>query len=323
MPGRLTVFVTALVALDLSVGALGFSLSDKPLSFLISENADKISSLKEVAAAIASDAPEDDVFYLRYALAGADEEEMKSRLEENVRWRSSGEGRLVCDAAKVAIEKATSGDDWNNDPVRAAAPYASVVNDFITEASIVTTSSRAGDLIYCIRAASIDDTALMNAISVENLANFFLYTKEVNAAVANQRSIGSDRLVCVCTANDLSGVKVIGGSAEFRKALSAASRRGNELYPTAERAKSSSQPSSATYSTGQDLYAAVSRRGSKEDQVCAWAAIRRYCAERNIGRKWRRWKQTRQLLDRGGGANLFGLRAAAADLFHVPVGTHD
>lgn len=232
MPGRLTVFVTALVALDLSVGALGFSLSDKPLSFLISENADKISSLKEVAAAIASDAPEDDVFYLRYALTGADEEEMKSRLEENVRWRSSGEGRLVCDAAKVAIEKATSGDDWNNDPVRAAAPYASVVNDFITEASIVTTSSRAGDLIYCIRAASIDDTALMNAISVENLANFFLYTKEVNAAVANQRSIGSDRLVCVCTANDLSGVKVIGGSAEFRKALSAASQKANELYPT-------------------------------------------------------------------------------------------
>ena len=232
MAGRLTVFVTALVAFDLSVGALGFSLSDKPVSFLISENADKISSLKEVAAAIASDAPEDDVFYLRYALTGADEEEMKSRLEENVRWRSSGEGRLVCDAAKVAIEKATSGDDWNNDPVRAAAPYASVVNDFITEASIVTTSSRAGDLIYCIRAASIDDTALMNAISVENLAKFFLYTKEVNAAVANQRSIGSDRLVCVCTANDLSGVKVIGGSAEFRKALSAASQKANELYPT-------------------------------------------------------------------------------------------
>ena len=232
MAGRLTVFVTALVAFDLSVGALGFSLSDKPVSFLLSENADKISSLKEVAAAIASDAPEDDVFYLRYALTGADEEEMKSRLEENVRWRSSGEGRLVCDAAKVAIEKATSGDDWNNDPVRAAAPYASVVNDFITEASIVTTSSRAGDLIYCIRAASIDDTALMNAISVENLAHFFLYTKEVNAAVANQRSIGSDRLVCVCTANDLSGVKVIGGSAEFRKALSAASQKANELYPT-------------------------------------------------------------------------------------------
>lgn len=232
MAGRLTVFATALVALDLSVGALGFSLSDKPVSFLLSENADKISSLKEVAAAIASDAPEDDVFYLRYALTGADEEEMKSRLEENVRWRSSGEGRLVCDAAKVAIEKATSGDDWNNDPVRAAAPYASVVNDFITETSTVTTTSRSGDLIYCIRAASIDDTALMNAISIENLANFFLYTKEVNAAVANQRSIGSDRLVCVCTANDLSGVKVIGGSAEFRKALSAASQKANELYPT-------------------------------------------------------------------------------------------
>ena len=232
MAGRLTVFATALVALDLPVGALGFSLSDRPVSKLLSDNADKISSLKEAAAAIASDAPEDDVFYLRYALTGAEEEEMKSRLEENVRWRSSDEGRLVCEAAKAAIEKATSGDSWNNDPVRAAAPFASVVNDFITEASIVTTSSRAGDLIYCIRAASIDDTALMNAISVEDLSNFFLYTKEVNAAVANQRSIDSDRLVCVCTANDLSGIKVIGGSAEFRKALSAVSKRANELYPT-------------------------------------------------------------------------------------------
>jgi len=233
MVGCLTVFATALVALDLPVGALGFSLSEKPVSNLLSENADTISSLKEAAAAIASDAPEDDVFYLRYALTGAEEEEMKSRLEQNVRWRSSDEGRLVCEAAKVAIEKATSGDDWNNDPVRAAAPYASVVNGFITEASIVTTSSRAGDLIYCIRAASIDDTALMSAISVENLAKFFLYTKEVNAAVANQRSIDSDRLVCVCTANDLSGIKIVGGSAEFRKALSAVSRKSNELYPSA------------------------------------------------------------------------------------------
>lgn len=232
MAGRLTAFATVLVALDLPVGALGFSLSDKPVSKLISENAEKISCLKEAAAAIASDAPEDDVFYLRYALTGADEEEMKSRLEENVRWRSSDEGRLVCEAAKVAIEKATSGDSWNNDPVRAAAPFASVINDFITEASIVTTSSRAGDLIYCIRAASIDDTALMNTISVEDLSKFFLYTKEVNAAVANQRSIDSDRLVCVCTANDLSGIKIVGGSAEFRKALSAASQRANELYPS-------------------------------------------------------------------------------------------
>mmetsp|Transcript_1672 Transcript_1672/g.2760 ORF Transcript_1672/g.2760 Transcript_1672/m.2760 type:complete len:309 (-) Transcript_1672:112-1038(-) len=235
MVGRLTIFATALVALDclrLPIRALGFSLSDKPVSTLISENADKISSLKEAAAAIASDAPEDDVFYLRYALTGADDADLKSRLKENIKWRSSDEGRLVCDAAKAAIAEATSGDKWNNAPIRSAAPYASVVNDFITETSTVTTTSRSGDLIYCIRAASIDDTALMNAISVDDMAKFFLYTKEVNAAVANQRSIDSNRLVCVCSANDFSGVKVIGGSAEFRKALSAASQKANELYPT-------------------------------------------------------------------------------------------
>lgn len=214
------------------MNAFGFSLSSKTVSTLISENADKISRLKEAALAIASDAPDDDVFYLRYALTDVDDEEMKSRLEDNIKWRSSDEGRLICDAAKTAIAEASSDDKWNNGPVRSAAPFASVVNKYITEASIVTTSSRTGDLIYCIRAASIDDTALMDAIGVEEMSKWFLYTKEVNAAVANQRSIESDRLVCVCTANDLSGIKIVGGSADFRKSLSAASQKANELYPT-------------------------------------------------------------------------------------------
>lgn len=233
---RLTAIATALIALDCwrfpNTRVFGFSLSSKPVSTLISENSDKISHLKEAAVAIASDAPEDDVFYLRYALAELGDEEMQRRLKDNIKWRSSDEGRLICDAAKTAIATAISSDKWNNDPVRSAAPYASIVNKYITEASIVTTPSREGDLIYCIRAASIDDAALMDAISVEDMSKWFLYTKEVNSAVANQRSLDSDRLVCVCTANDLSGIKVIGGSAEFRKALSAASQKANELYPT-------------------------------------------------------------------------------------------
>lgn len=227
--------IIAMVALMscwcLPMKVFGFSLSSKPVSTLISENTEENSCLKEAALAIVSDAPDDDVFYLRYALTGVDDEEMKSRLEDNIKWRSSDEGRLICDAAKTAIAEATSGDKWNNDPVRSAAPFASVVNEYITEASIVTTSSRSGDLIYCIRAASIDDTALMDAIGVEDMSKWFLWTKEVNAAVANQRSIESDRLVCVCTANDLSGIKIVGGSADFRKALSAASQKANELYP--------------------------------------------------------------------------------------------
>merc|ERR1711971_926109 len=49
--------------------------------------------------------------------------------------------------------------------------------------------------------------------------------------VANMRSEQTDKLVTVLTANDLSGVKLVGGSADFRKALSAASTKANDLYP--------------------------------------------------------------------------------------------
>jgi len=208
-----------------------FSLSDKPVSTLVSENANKIATLRDIATSITSDAPSDDVFYLRYCLADVDDDEMKSRFESTMKWRS-GEGKSICDAAKTAIGEATESGGWNNDPVQKAAPFASVVNEYITPSSIVTTTTRVGDLAFCIRASNIDDVELMKKISVEDLSDFFVYCKEVNAAVANMRSVESDRLVSVLTANDLSGVKLVGGEASFRKALSASSKRGNELYPT-------------------------------------------------------------------------------------------
>jgi len=64
-----------------------------------------------------------------------------------------------------------------------------------------------------------------------NMVDFFLYCKEVNTAVANSRSLEQDRLVCIVTANDLAGVKLVGGSKEFRTALSDSSKLSVDLYP--------------------------------------------------------------------------------------------
>ena len=46
--------------------------------------------------------------------------------------------------------------------------------------------------------------------STDEMVDFFVYCKEVNAQVANQKSLASDRFVSVLVANDLSGVKLIG-----------------------------------------------------------------------------------------------------------------
>ena len=84
--------------------------------------------------------------------------------------------------------------------------------------------------MYCIRAGKIDDAALMSEVTADQMTEFFLYCKEVNAIVADLRSMSDDRLISVITANDLNGVSLLGDSS-FRKALSASSTKANDLYP--------------------------------------------------------------------------------------------
>ena len=84
--------------------------------------------------------------------------------------------------------------------------------------------------MYCISAGKIDDRALMSEVTSDQMTEFFLYCKEVNAIVADIRSVSSDKLVYVITANDLNGVSLLGDSS-FRKALSASSTKANDLYP--------------------------------------------------------------------------------------------
>lgn len=210
-----------------------FSLSKTPVSQLLERESANIDSLKAEAAKVMSNPPDSNVFYLRYCLANFDNpDERMTSLLQTLTWRK-GVGKSICDAAESAVSQAMSRENqrWDNRPVRDSAPHASIVNRYITPSQIITTTSRPGDLVYCIRAGKIDDTSLMSELTVDDMTDFFLYCKEVNAIVANKRSIETDRLISVITANDLTGVKLIGGDASFRKALSEASKKANDLYP--------------------------------------------------------------------------------------------
>mmetsp|Transcript_17244 Transcript_17244/g.22437 ORF Transcript_17244/g.22437 Transcript_17244/m.22437 type:complete len:296 (+) Transcript_17244:88-975(+) len=199
------------------------------VSTLLQDNAAKISQLKEIASQYPA-APTDSIFYLRYCLSDKEDSEIQAQLKSNLEWRAN-EGKVICESASAAIKAATSAGKWDNTPVRDMAPHGSAVNKYITPSQSLTTLLNSGDLCYCIRAGFIDDVALMSEVSVEQMTDFFLYCKEVNALVANMRSEDSDQLIQVLTANDLTGVKLIGGDKTFRKALGAASTKANALYP--------------------------------------------------------------------------------------------
>ena len=74
-------------------------------------------------------------------------------------------------------------------------------------------------------------TALMSKISVEKIVAFLLYSKEIIALAANDRSLKSNKMAFMLTVSDLSGLKLIGGDASFRSALGDSSKQANEFYP--------------------------------------------------------------------------------------------
>ena len=209
------------------------------LQSLLNANQEKISSFKEIAQSISSDvaiAPTNDVFYLRYALETSYEtdEERIDALKSNIQWRLN-DGKDIVTNAYHAIQAASNGEDskWNNGPVQDAAPHADRINKYLTSVQCITTSHpSSNDLIYCVRAGKIDDKALMSSVTVDEMFDFFMYVKEVNAAVADMRSIETDSLIKIVTCNDLIGVKLVGGSSDFRSALSLSSKKATELYPS-------------------------------------------------------------------------------------------
>jgi hypothetical protein len=214
-----------------------FSAPGNSLQALVNTHQKDIDALKEIASAISTNeaiAPASDVFYLRYILDDSyeDQEARAAALKSNLAWRMN-EGNKIVMSAHNAIELAMQDGKWNNIPVQNAAPHASRINEFLkTPQAITTTLPTTNDLVYCIRAGKIDDKALMSSVSVDEMVDFFLYTKEVNNRVADIRSKETDSLIKVITVNDLKGVKVIGGSKDFRSSLSAATKKATELYPS-------------------------------------------------------------------------------------------
>ena len=96
-----------------------------------------------------------------------------------MKWRA-GEGKALVAAAEEAVAKATAGGGWDNDVVRDAAPNGALINDYIAPKNTLTLSTDEGDLVYVIRASLISDKDMMDKVSVDQLAEFFLYVKEVH-----------------------------------------------------------------------------------------------------------------------------------------------
>jgi hypothetical protein len=220
-----------------------------PVSQLLTQYDTEITQLKQVAASFASKYISDpnflsnmpynnDIFYLRYCLLLSDSTPMNAvqeQLQQSLQWRSQGDpGPRICVAARTAVTAASnSNTGWNdNERVFALAPNAAKIGPYITPANCITTTSDKGDLVYCIRAGAINDVELFTAVTVPEMIEFFLYVKEVHALVSDVRSAQTNQLIHTVTCNDLANVKLIGGSSDFRKALSQASTLAStQIYP--------------------------------------------------------------------------------------------
>lgn len=191
---------------------------------ILASNRARVDSL----ASISPDVPE--LTLLRFALAFPTQAEAASNLRDTVAWRQ-GAGRSIVDSAAAAVAQATAGGGWDNEAVASAAPHAATINQFITSKSILTLSTDSGDLLYVIRAGSINDKAMMDKVTVPQLVEFFLYVKEVHSLVANARSLSTGRLCGVVFANDITGIRNIPDK-RFSEALSSSSAQYEKLYPS-------------------------------------------------------------------------------------------
>jgi len=173
-----------------------------------------------------------EVIRLRFALAFETGWEAKIALREALDYRKTTRGKAIMDAAFQAYNSATKEQGkWNNDIVRDSAPHATLINKYVTSKTFVTLAPTDGDLVYVIRASLIDDTKLMNEVTVDQLSDFFLYVKEIHHLVANQRSEQTGRLCEVILANDITGVRKP-PDPRFSKALSSSSAQYEKLYPS-------------------------------------------------------------------------------------------
>jgi len=170
------------------------------------------------------------IWLARFLGNDGDVDAAEAKVRESIEWRN-GEGKKICEAARDAVNEAMSEGAWTNKPVQEKAPHGSKINAFFADGRVMNLRNKKGDgLIYAIRAGDIDDKALMSAVSVEELAEFFLYAKAINERACASLSKRTGALATVTTVNDLAGVDLL-GDASFRNALSAASKQGDAYFP--------------------------------------------------------------------------------------------
>ena len=207
---------------------MGYKIGARTEGVLIN-NRYVVEELKKIADGLGIVMSE--IALLRFALAHPDDEKSAEKaLKDAIRWRQT-KGKSIVESAREAVEKAMANGGWENDFVRNAAPHAAVINQFITPKAVVTTSTEDGDLVYVIRASQIDDKAMMDKVTVEQVCDFFLYAKEVHNIIANKRSASTGRMCSVIFANDISGVRKAPDS-RFSKALTSSSDQYESLYPS-------------------------------------------------------------------------------------------
>lgn len=209
-------------------------ISDKSVSQLVSEHASDIQALKDEAKSTVESVDlepyNQDVFYLRFCLRTKKAPEQIELLRNNLKWRMN-EGKAICNAAHDAVNEATAEGRWNNVPVLKRAPSSDKISKYLTAEICMTSTTSKGDLVYCLRSGRIDDVAMMKEVTVQEMTDFLVYAKEINARICNRRSLVQDRVVATVFANDLSGAKLMGGSKDFRQALGASGKIAEENYP--------------------------------------------------------------------------------------------
>ena len=199
---------------------------------LIDDLAARTKDARQQADDLIPCADDDDLktWLARFLGDDGDVDAAEAKVRESIEWRT-GEGKKICEAARDAVNEATSEGAWTNKPVQEKAPHGSKINAFFAEGRVMNLRNKKGDgLIYAIRAGDIDDKALMSAVTVEELAEFFLYAKAINERACASLSKRTGALATVTTVNDLAGVDLL-GDASFRNALSAASKQGDAYFP--------------------------------------------------------------------------------------------
>lgn len=206
--------------------------ASRDLDKLLSDNADKLKDMSSITKEVGDYF--DEAWLLGFLLANPNDiAAAKAAATSALKW-STGKGKPIFEAAKKAYKGASSGaaaGRWNNDPAWVNAPHLSKLLQYIDGDGdqINHITSTWGDICYILREAAVKE-GIMQTVSVEELSEFFLYVRELNARWCYART-NTTRSICqVIALQDMDGVDG-SQSDDFRKALTDAYEQTEALHP--------------------------------------------------------------------------------------------